>query len=361
MRVLHIDTEHTWRGGEQQIAYLVDGLASRRHESRLIAQPGSAIEAHFREHGWPVHAVRMRGEWDVFAVRAIASRIVEFAPHVVHMHTSHAHSLGVLAASLAGRARRIVSRRVDFEVRGPSRVKYRHGVDRFVAITDAVASVLRRAGVAPSRISVVRSGVDPARVSGRDRGAARERFGLGATEWVVGCVGHLTWHKGQVYLVRAWPEVLARVPNAQLLFAGDGEDRAALEAEVSALGIEDSVRFLGFRPDVSEVLAALDCFALPSVMEGLGTSILDALSVGLPVVAGRAGGIPEVVTDGETGLLVPPRDAGALAEALVSLRGDPERAAALARRGAELVRRSFSVDGMVEGTLAAYALAGAEG
>jgi len=355
VRILHLDTEPTWRGGEQQVTYLVRGLLARGHDNVLVSPPGSAIARRFHDEGWTSEPLVMRNEADPIAVAGLVHILRRHRPDIVHMHTARAHTLGV-AASLAARVgRRIVSRRVDFRPRGLSaRLKYRMGVDRFLAITEAVAAVLRSAGVPNERIAVVPSGIDPARVRGGDGALIRAELGLTANDPVTGSVAFFAWHKGLDVLVRAWPLVVRDIPGAVLVLVGDGEDRALLEAEAKRGGVADRVRFMGFRHDVANCLAAFDVFVLPSLMEGMGTSLLDALAAERPVVATRVGGIPEVITDGETGLLVEPGSEAPLAAAVVRLLSDRRLAEQLAERGRARVVDRFSDTAMVEGTLTVY-------
>lgn len=366
MKTLHVNTERTWRGGEQQTLLLAAGLAARGHGAEVVCQPGSPLADRARSRGLPVREVRMRGEFDLLAVRRLAAILKDGSHDVVHMHTSHAHTLGVLASVLARRARRVVSRRVDFSIHRTrlrlNGFKYRHGVDRFVAISKAVKSALVADGVDASRIDVVPSGIDVGDLSrrrdaARSAGAAaalRSSLRLGDRAPVIGHVGHLTWHKGQTYLVEAMPRVLEKEPRALLLIAGEGEERAKIEARVAALGLHGAVRLAGFVADPVPCYGLFDLFVMPSVMEGLCTSILDAMTLDVPVVAAAAGGIPEIVRDGENGLLVPPRDPGALAEAILRALGDAPLRERFRERGLATVRQRFSADAMVDGTLAVY-------
>jgi len=171
---------------------------------------------------------------------------------------------------------------------------------------------------------------------------------------LVATVGHCADHKGQRFLVAAAPAVLARFPEARILIVGEGELLPTLREQARALGVEGRVLFPGFRTDVAALLRALDAFVFPSHLEGLGTSVLDALAVGLPVVATTAGGIPEMITDGVHGRLVPPRDPAALAAAMIELLQSPERARALGQAGRARVQAEFTADRMVEKTLAEY-------
>jgi glycosyltransferase involved in cell wall biosynthesis len=358
LRVLHLNTERTWRGGERQTLQLARGLADRGHVSEVVVPPRSPLGVRAREAGLPVHELRMRGEADPVAVLDLATCLRRRRPDILHMHTSHAHTLGVLASCVSRIGRRIVSRRVDFSIhRHPlhtSAIKYRYGVHRYVTVSGAIRDVLVRDGVPAERIRVVPSGIDPARFDGIPPAPLREELSLPPGSRLVGDVAHFGWHKAQEVLVRAG-RLLARThPEAVLLLVGDGECRARVEEEARTLGLLGrSVRFLGFREDVPQLLAALDVFVMCSVMEGLCTSILDALASRRPVVASRVGGLPEIL-EGGRGILVPPSDPQALAAAIGRVLDDPALARELGERGRRTVEERFSVDATVEGTLAVY-------
>jgi glycosyltransferase involved in cell wall biosynthesis len=359
VKVLHVNTERTWRGGEQQTLWLAAGLRDLGEVSEVVAQPGSPLAERARAAGLAVHEVRMRGEWDLGAVAAIRRLYRERDPDVVHMHTSHAHTLGCLARVGRERPRTAVSRRVDFSIYRnflrTSWFKYRLLGDRFVAISRAVRDVLVKDGIPPDRIEVVASGVDVARLEGARRKDLREELGLPPGTPLVGDVAAFGWHKAQEVLVAATPLLLREVPDAVVVLLGDGECRPAVEARARELGLlGDRVRFLGFRDDVPEVLGSLDVFVMCSILEGLCTSALDAQAVGVPVVASAVGGLVEAVADGETGILVPARDPPALAAAVARLLRDPGLRRRQGEAGRARVRERFSVGAMVSGTRAAY-------
>jgi glycosyltransferase involved in cell wall biosynthesis len=366
VRVLHVNTERTWRGGEQQTLWLAAGLRDLGEESEVAAPPGSPLAARARAAGLRVHEVRMRGEWDLGAVRALRGIYRERDPDVVHMHTSHAHALGCLARVGRRRPLAAVSRRVDFSIyRNFLRLswfKYRLLGDRFIAISRAVRDVMAGDGIPPSRIEVVWSGVDADRVEGARRKDLRADLGLPPGTPLVGDVAAFGWHKAQEVLVAAVPALLERVPDAHVALVGDGERRPAVEEAARRLGgAGKRVHFTGFRDDVPEVLGSLDVFVMCSVKEGLCTSALDSQAAGVPVVASAVGGLVEAVADGETGLLVPPRDPPALAAAVARLLLDRPLRDRMGAAGRSRVRERFSVGAMVEGTRAVYGrmLAGA--
>jgi L-malate glycosyltransferase len=354
--VLHVDSERTWRGGEQQALYLMIGLRARGHRVTLACQPGSPIAERARAAGLDVAEVRMRGEADFLAVWALRRLIRRGRFDLVHMHTAHAHALGCAAAALARQGRTIVSRRVDFGIAQTllSGFKYRHGVDRFIAISEAIRRVLVAGGVEPSRVAMVHSGVDLARFEAVPPNRFREELGFPPDAPVIGNVAHMADHKDLRTLLAAMPSVLAAEPRARLVLVGDGELRGALEAQATELDLRHAVVFTGFRTDVPQWLDFFDIFVMSSHLEGLCTSVLDALAMRKPVVVTTAGGLPEIVRHEEHGLLVPPKDPEALAAAILRLLRDRELGRRLAEAGRRRVEAEFSAASMVEGTLRVY-------
>jgi glycosyltransferase involved in cell wall biosynthesis len=252
----------------------------------------------------------------------------------------------------------VVSRRVDFTIyRNALRLswfKYRFGVDRYVAISRGVREQMVKDGIPAGRIRVVHSGIDLARfdrVAPADWSAV---LGLPKDAKVVLDVAAFGWHKAQEILVRATPRILAAVPGARVVLVGDGECLPRVKEEIRALGLEREVVLAGFRDDVPSLLAACDCFVMCSVLEGLCTSLLDALALRRAAVGSAVGGIPEVLIDGRTGLLVPPREPDALAAAVVRVLTDPDLARRLGEEGRRHVVAGFTIDAMVEGNLAVY-------
>ncbi|MEZ6189075.1 MAG: glycosyltransferase [Planctomycetota bacterium] len=363
LRILHLNTEPTWRGGEQQLLYLLDGLAERGVSCELVSQPGSPMTERARERGHLVHELRMHGEADALAILRLRALIRRGYFSFVHAHTSHAHTLGAVAVASLGkrRPRMLVARRVDFSIFrrsffGLNHLKYLHGVDRYVTVSEAIKRVLIQDGIPPTRIECVHSGIDVGRIVRAPERTAelRAELEVPAGDKLVANVAHMADHKGQRYLLEAAPHILAEHPRTTFAIVGDGELREDLEAQARSLGIADRVRFPGFRTDVPSLLKALDVFVMPSHMEGLGTSVLDAMAARTPVVGTQAGGMPEMVHDGETGLLCPIRDGAAIARAVNRYLADPELGRRLAANAFDLVQRGFSTDAMVEGTLRVY-------
>ena len=354
MNVLHIDEQSGWRGGEQQASYLIRGLAERGHRCIIAGKPGSAFLS--RDHGVPDLvriAVPCRGELDLFTSFRLARVIREHQIDVVHAHSSHALTYAVLARMFARRGAVVASRRVDFAPKPNlfSRWKYRQP-DRIVAISGCIARVLRSFGIGDAQLRTVHSGIDPKRLEA----APLSRASLGVPEGapLAGNVAALVGHKDQATLIDAVPHILRACPEFRLVIAGEGPLRPQLEAQIACLQVGHAVLLLGQRNDVPALLRALDVFVMSSKEEGLGTSVLDAMACDVPIVATNAGGIPEMIRNEETGLLVPVGDAQALASAVLCMLDESALRDSVTRNARGLLLQRFTVDRMVEGNLAVY-------
>jgi glycosyltransferase involved in cell wall biosynthesis len=227
-------------------------------------------------------------------------------------------------------------------------------VDCFVCASEAIRRMLVADGVPDARTVTVHEGIDLGRVEAAPPANLHEELWLPHHAPIVGNVAALVPHKGQRHLVEAAAIVVRQVPDARFVIAGEGELREALERQVREHHLEKHVFLAGFRPDVLSVHKAFDIFVMSSVTEGLGTSVLDAMAAGKPVVGTTAGGIPESVVDGETGLLVAPRDPQGLASAIVRLLNDEALRRRMGAAGLARAREKFSAERMVQETLRVY-------
>jgi glycosyltransferase involved in cell wall biosynthesis len=358
MKILHINTERTWRGGEQQTLYLLQGLTQRKISCHLVCQPDSPMAAKALAAGVRVFPIAMRGEADLPAAMRLRQVIKAHGYDILHSHTSHAHTLAFFA-SVGCRVRRLVTRRVDFTIFRHrllrlNGLKYRFMADDYIAISHKIKEVMVNDGIAAERISVVHSGIDLQRFAGNSGDHLLSEFKLNPDATVVINVAHLAGHKGQQFLVHAIPHVLKKIPGSRFFIIGEGELMAELKALSASLGIKQALTFTGFRKDVGAFYNIADLFVMSSVQEGLGTAVLDALALGKPVVAANAGGIPEIIKDGESGRLVGAADPQALAEGIIEMLTNVDQARAMARRGQDNVKAKFSIDAMVGNNVAVY-------
>jgi L-malate glycosyltransferase len=355
---LHIDTARTWRGGQNQVLLTVNGLRAIGQRASLVAHPDGELRRRAAE-GLELVPLAPRTEVDFTAAWRLARVLRRLRPDVVHAHDPHGIAMAALALSMTGSAVApplVASRRVDFHLKGNSfsRWKYRQ-VDCFIAASEAIRRMLLEDGVPDARTVTVHEGIDVEHVDAAQVVDVHEAFWLPHHAPVVGNVAALVPHKGQRHLIEAAQLVVRRIPDARFVILGEGELREALERQVRDHGLEKHVLLPGFRTDVLGCIKSFDLFVMSSVTEGLGTSLLDAMACARPIVATRTGGIPEVVADGETGVLVPPRDDGAMADAIVRLLERPDERKRMGDAGRARVAELFTVERMIAGTAAVYA------
>ncbi|HTM26825.1 MAG TPA: glycosyltransferase [Vicinamibacterales bacterium] len=354
---LHIDTARTWRGGQNQVLLTVLGLRALGHRSMLVAHAAGELRQRAKE-GLELVPLAPKTEMDLGAAWRLSRLIKQLRPDIIHAHDPHAVAMAALALSMSTQVAKpplVAARRVDFHMKGNalSRWKYRQ-VDCFICASDAIRRMVVADGVPEPQAVTVHEGIDVDRVDAAPPADLHAELWLPHHAPVVGNVAALVPHKGQRHLIDAAAIVVKKVPDARFVIAGEGELRAALEREIRDRHLEKHVFLAGFRPDVLSVHKAFDIFVMSSVTEGLGTSLLDAMACAKPVVATTAGGMPEVVVDGRTGLLVPPRDHQAMAAAIVRLLGDARLRESMGAAGQARVRERFSADRMVRDTLQVY-------
>jgi glycosyltransferase involved in cell wall biosynthesis len=365
IRVLQIDTGREWRGGQQQVLYLSRALTAHGHQSIIVTPKKSPLAERAREENLPVREISYRGAVDPIAIGAVFQAMQETQANMIHTHTAHAHSLGFLARRLPSRTKEprlalIVHRRVDFPPSTDPLTRMRYTSDpcvTYLCVSEAVRGILETYGVAPERLRVVHSCVDPTRIDSHadeDPDVSKQELGLPPEASVIGAVGAFVPHKGHRYLIEAMPRIVNACPSAHLVLFGDGPLEAELRRHCWQQNLQSQVMFAGFRTDVARFFHCFELFVHPSTEEGLGTTILDAMAARLPVVASRAGGIPEVVRHGETGWLVPPAAPTELAGPVISLLEDPRRRLQFGEAGRLRVETEFSIARLCNETLSAY-------
>ena len=359
LRILGVDPEPGFAGGETQVLGLTLGLLRRGHHADLACDPRGRLYDRARRQGIECHALSIRNALDFAAGMRLRNLLSRTRYDIVHFHTSRAHSMAPFAR---GHARvLIVTRRMDYR---PNRLfapyLYNRAVDAVAAISSKVADVLGEAGVARDHLRIVPSGVDCDHfrpVNSSERGAARARLGIASGDFLAGTVGMLEERKGHRYLLEAIAMLnRGRGDGSRIkcAIAGDGAMRDELARLAQELSIAGDVLFLGMIGDSRQLLDALDVFVFPSIMEGLGVALLEAMACGLPVVATGAGGVVDIVEDNRSGLLVAPRDSASIANAIEALAGDSTRRSQLGSAARVRVSEDFSMDAMTTKTIDLY-------
>jgi len=355
---LHIDTARTWRGGQNQVLLTVNGLREIGHRAALVAHPDGELRRRAAE-GLELIPLAPRTEMDLSAAWRLARVVKRLQPAVVHAHDAHGVAMASLALSLGGTGTQgpalVASRRVDFHLRQNSFSRWKHRqVDCFICASEAIRQMLVADGVPPDRTVTVHEGIDLDHVRSAPAVNVHEAFWLPHRAPVVGNVAALVPHKGQRHLIEAAHLVIQQMPDVRFLILGEGELRDSLERLVREHHLEKHVFLPGFRTDVLGCMKGFDLFVMSSVTEGLGTALLDAMACGKAIVGTRTGGIPEVVEDGETGRLVPPRDHAAMAQAILNMLADDEQRRRMGEAGLARVQARFTVERMVAETAAVY-------
>jgi glycosyltransferase involved in cell wall biosynthesis len=346
MRIAHVEAGRHLYGGAAQVNYLLEGLTGRGVENLLLCPPGSELGA--AASAALVRALPMRGELDVTLLPRLAAQLKRLKPDLVHVHSRRGADLyGGFAAGLAG-IPAVLTRRVDAPEARYARIKYRpYGA--VVALSRAIERQLVDAGVAREHVTLIPSGVDTQRY--RPDSSARERlravFALRPDALVVGVVSQLIERKRHSWLFALLPELLRERPELTVLCFGRGPLEGRLRAELGERGLAYRVVLAGFRTDLHELLPGFDVLAHPAGREGLGLALLEAASAAVPVVACAVGGVPDVVVDGETGVLVQRDDAAAMARALRALLSAPDERRRLGAAARRHVERRFDVSKLV--------------
>lgn len=354
MKILHIESGRFLYGGGMQVLYLMEGLARRGIDNLLACPTGAHIAGPARAHGRVVE-MPMHGDPDIGLVFRLRRLIAREQPDLIHVHSRRGADLwGGLAALFTGTPC-VLSRRVDNpEARILAAAKYPL-YNHVVTISEGIRQVLIGTGVATDRISCVRSAITAQPyLRDYDKAAYRAALGLPADTPLLGMVAQLIGRKGHRYLLAALHDILPRHPGLQVLIFGRGPLDGELRQAIADQGLGDRVRMMGFVDNLAETLGCLDVLAHPADMEGLGVSLLQASAARVPIVASRAGGIPEAVRNGENGLLIEPGDVAGLAAALNHLLDNPALRERMGEAGRALMLREFSVDAMCEGNLAVY-------
>lgn len=343
-------------GGELSLLALLEGLDRSRWSPAVVVPAEGAVSARCRALGLPVHVIPLPGlrrpspavPRGIAALRDLTRRT---GAALLHANGSRA----MLYAGLAGRLSR---RPVLWHVRVADCDPL---LDRLLArlasriIVNSQAVGRRFAWAPPGKVRCIHNGVDLARFSPREPQAdLRAVLGLPEGAPVVACIGRLDPAKGHGHLLEAARRLQDRRPGIHWLLVGEGELRGSLEERRNALGLQEQVHFAGWREDVPDILALCDLFVLPSLAEHFGRVIIEAMAMGKPVVATGAGGVPEVVIHGETGLLVPPGEPAALAGAVLALLADPASAARLGAAGRRRAESAFGLARHVQAVQALY-------
>jgi len=351
LTILHTEASLGFGGQERRILRELEGLDPKRFRGLLACQPGSRLGAVTEERKIPTIRLRMRSAYDPVAFARILRLLRRERVDIVHAHSSRDAWLAGAAGKMLGipvfRTRHLLTR-----IGGP--FVYTRLTDRVLTVSEGVRRYLISAGVPASRIIAVPTGIDlgrfdPARADLVDM---RARFHVPREAFVIGIIAVLRKAKGHRFLLQALKILAPEFPRMKLLIAGTGPQERNIRTLIKELDLEEQVQMLGHVDDIPSLLKALDAFVLPAQEEALGTALVEATAMGVPVIATKIGGIPEVL--GEAGLLFPSEDVDALVAQLRTLMRSPELAARMREQGKTRARELYDENLMVRRTEALY-------
>ena len=341
LKILHIDPERHWGGGEAQVLGLLSYLVERGHRNDLLTHPEGRLFQQSQALGVRTIPLVILNDLDLRPVPRLRRLIRDENYDIIHFHTKRAHALSFWLSHGAPRPKYVVTRRMDYPEANNwyTRCLYNRKVEGVVAISRKILELLVQAGVVPEKIRLIHDGIDPRpfEFAANTRDMRPERV-------VVGMAAVFEERKGHRFLLEAARRLKEQGYQIQYRLAGEGSLRKSLEETATRLGVKDDVQFLGFVSDISAFLSQVDIFVLPSLFEGLGVSVLEAMAAGKAVIASRVGGLPELVIDSVTGLLVAPRDIEGLANAISKLAADRFLIREMGQRGRERLRENFTME-----------------
>lgn len=362
--LLYVFDNMEFGGGERVFAQIINRLSIERYRIIVACLPTGAFIEKIKRSGVQIKSVDMRKRFNPGVIFQLADLMKNEKIVIVHSQGARADFFARIAAKLA-RAPIVVSTVPmpveGFDVNPLRKLIYmafnrfsERFVDRFMVVSDALEKMMiEKHGIEPQRVVKIYNGIEkdeyciPDKEIACRRSRFRKEFGLGDDVLIIGAIGRLVWQKGFEYFIEAMPNVLKRFPKAIFLIAGEGELENGLKLKCKKLKLEDKALFTGFRKDIRDVLASLDVFVMPSLLEGLPVVLLEAMAMMKPIVATKIEGIIEALENGVTGLLVSPKDPQILSEAIVDLLIHKDKARQMGLAARKVAEERFGVDIMV--------------
>jgi glycosyltransferase involved in cell wall biosynthesis len=344
LRILHSESSNGWGGQEHRTFKEMLALRERGHDLELVCVPHARLGERLAGEGFTVQHVAMRSGADLSAVCAIRKILKQGRFDVLNTHSGRDSLLGGAAARIAGTP--LIARTRHLALAITSRATYTWLPHKVVAVSDWVRRYLVSEGVPERDVVTIYTGI--VRQPPLSRSTLRAELGLGDEAVIAGTVAILREKKGHADLIRVAGPLIEQRPNLHFVFAGDGPLFGEFNASVHAQGLASHIHFLGLRRDIANVLAGFDLFVLPTYQEALGTSFIEAMAAGLPVIGTTVDGVPEVIEDGVNGLLVPAYNNRELGSALLRLIDSPDERRRMGNEGLRITQSRFSVDTMAD-------------
>lgn len=324
----------------------------RGHQVTLICRPESKILQYAEQNDIDVIPLKMRGDFDPFTIIKLIRILRNKKINIILTNMDKELRLSGIAARFTGVDAVISRKGIDFPLKNKIRYRFTYNWLTTAVIANSRATkktILRNAPwLDPDRIFVIYNGIDANLFDEKNTIDIRTELGIPDQSPLIGFVGRLNVQKGIEYILKAFEEVLEKIPDAHLLIVGEGNLRKEIETTAKEKGFSDKIHLAGFRKDIPNVMRTLDFLILPSIWEGFGIALIEAMAAGKPCITTNISSMPEIVLDSKTGLVIPPKDANRLAEAMISLINNPALAKKMGREGKELVQEKFSLNKMID-------------
>ncbi len=364
MRIALLSESKEFGGAEQYLLLLAGGLAALGHQVLFLIHRGASWSSRAREAAWGVEECPSRLQsWLPLRLVWLSAALKRTSPDILHINLPSTYAASFSAGALVGeRYGCPVVTTEHLSMIGRSRRRlflkglFTRYVRRIIAVSESTRRCLEEShGVPADRITVVLNGIDLDGLRFLSQDDARSRLGIDRGRLAIGCVGELIPRKGHSYLVEAMAEIEGRSPGlAQLVIVGEGRERSRLERQIAGLGLDGVVKLPGMIEGAGSLLKAFDLFVMPSMMEAMPFALIESMAAGLPAVATSVWGIPEIVRDGKTGLLVPPAATPELAGAILKLLKDEDLRSRFGATAEADAREKFSLAEMADKTAAVY-------
>lgn len=362
--ILHTESSTGWGGQEIRIITESAGMIERGHRVLLVCQPGSVISKRASEQGLETHLMPIRGAFHIKGIGRLRALYRDQKVHIVNTHSSSDSWCAGLAAKLSSGIKVIRTRHLGAPIKASleTRLLYHSIPDAVVTAGESLRKdVIERTGADPENVVSIPTGIDlklfdPDKADGM---LFRKDIGVGPEAPLIGTVGMLRVMKGHSYLLNAAAEVVRELPNAMFAIVGDSEFESdikkRLDKQIDDLGLRKNVIMTGYRPDMPNVMAALDVFVLPSLIEGVSQVINQASAMKRPVVGTNVGSVKEQIINKETGFLIEKANSVQIRDSVLALLRNPAMAKEMGEKGRRLVEQRFSLDVMLDKTEALYA------
>ncbi len=348
IRILHLSSERSWRGGEQQIAYLIDELTDNHNVINFVAcRKKSAFEQHCKDHGIKNFTLPFANEFDIYTAWKVRSICKKENIDIVHIHSGHSHAIAVWSSILGNSSKLILSRRVDFPIKRNwfSRFKYNYrGIAKIICVSEAIQKIMEQDLKDPRKCLTIHSGIDLNRFQNIEVSPVtiQEELKIPKDQKIVANISAIAPHKDYFTFVDTAEKVIKKRKNTTFLIVGEGPEKAYIARYISEKKLQNKIILTGFRRDVPNLFRQIDALLITSKTEGLGTTILDAFANKVPVIATNAGGIPEAIEHKITGMLSEVGDSDNLAHNIIEILEDETLTKVLTENGYTKLKEHFT-------------------